>query len=120
MKTILSYCSSRMFLQGLLPMVAMSPRQSRGAVNDNDPHRRIGLTVEPPKQKGRAPSLHSKRMANGLTKRVIAAITLVSGILALPLLRSLEVPATTSREARPDIIRGSPIEPALLEPLEDG
>ena len=105
-------------------MVAMSPRQSRGAVNDNDPQRRIGLTVEPPKQKGRTPSLHSKRMAkrmaNGLTKCAIAAIALVSGILALPLLRNLEVPATTSREARPDIIRGSPIAPALLEPQEGG
>ena len=51
MKTVLSYCSARMFLRGLLPMVAMSPRQSRGAVNDNDPQRRIGLTVEASKQK---------------------------------------------------------------------
>jgi hypothetical protein len=120
MQPVLSYRSARMFLRGLLPMVAMSPRQSRGAVNDNDPQRRIGLTVEPPKQKGRTPSLHSKRMSNGLTKCAIAAIALVSGILALPLLRNLEVPATTSREARPDIIRGSPIAPALLEPQEGG
>ncbi|KFG70373.1 hypothetical protein JH26_04890 [Microvirga sp. BSC39] len=59
-------------------------------------------------------------MANGLTRRAIVAIALVSGILALPLLRNLEVPAATSREARPDVIWGSPIAPALLEPQEDG
>ena len=120
MRTVLSYCSARMFLRGLLPMVAMSPRQPRGAVNDNDPQHRIGPIVERWKQQGKTPFPHSKRIANGLTGRAIAAIALVTAILALPLLRSLEVTATTSRQARPDVIRGSPIAPVLLVPLEDG
>jgi hypothetical protein len=34
MKTVLSYCSARVFATGLLPMVAMYPQQS-GAENDN-------------------------------------------------------------------------------------
>jgi hypothetical protein len=119
MKTVPSYCSARMFLRGLLPMVAMSPRQPRGAVNDTDPQRCIRPTVEHPKRRGRPASLHSKRIANGLTRRAIAAIALVAGILALPLLRSLEVPAAPSREARPDVIWGITIAPSLLDPQED-
>jgi hypothetical protein len=51
MKTVLSYCSARIFLKGLLPMVAMSPRQSEGAVNDNDPQRHVGFTIEPSRQR---------------------------------------------------------------------
>lgn len=35
MKTVLSYCSARAFSTGLLPMVAMCPRQP-GAENDNE------------------------------------------------------------------------------------
>jgi hypothetical protein len=35
MKTVLSYCSARVFSAGLLPMVAMRPCQSGAAVNDN-------------------------------------------------------------------------------------
>jgi hypothetical protein len=56
MKTVLSYCSARMFLNGLLPMVAMSPRQSEGAVNDNDPQRHVGFAIEP-SRKGEARTL---------------------------------------------------------------
>jgi hypothetical protein len=59
MKTVLSYCSARMFLKGLLPMVAMSPRQSGGAVNDNDPQRHVGFTVEASQQRGSTTFLHS-------------------------------------------------------------
>ena len=107
MKTVLSYCSARMFLKGLLPMVAMSPRQSDGAGNDNDLQRHIGFTVEPSNQRGSAPSLRSKTAASGLTGHVVAALALVAGILALPLLQCLVVPTTTASEARSDIIRGS-------------
>ncbi|MBD2749895.1 hypothetical protein IC232_24785 [Microvirga sp. BT688] len=116
MKTLLSYCSARMFLSGLLPMVAMSPRQSDGAENDNDLHRRIEFTVEPFSQRGSTPSLYSRRAASGLTGHVFAALALVAGILALPLLQRLAVPTTTASEARSDIIEGSPIAPTLLEP----
>ncbi len=116
MKTVLSYCSARMFLKGLLPMVGMSPRQSSGAVNDNDPQRHAEFTVEPSKQRGVTPSLDSARAAYGLTGHFVAAIALVAGILALPLLQGLVVSATTSSEARLNVIRGSPIAPALLEP----
>jgi hypothetical protein len=42
-ETVLSYCSARMLLKGLLPMIAMSPRQSRCAVNDNDPSAQRGV-----------------------------------------------------------------------------
>jgi hypothetical protein len=52
MKTVLSYCSAKMFLKGLLPMVAMSPPQSPGAVNDNDLQRHVGFTVVASQQKG--------------------------------------------------------------------
>jgi hypothetical protein len=91
-------------------MVAMSPRQPRGAVNDNDPQHRIGPTVERWKHQGGIPSLHSKRSANGLTGRAIAAIALVTGILALPLLWSLEVPAApiwTTSELPPPLLGNS-------------
>ncbi len=116
MKTVLSYCSARMFLKGLLPMVAMSLGQSEGAVNDNDLQRLAGFSVELSNQRGSSPSRHSKRAASGLTGHVIAALALVSGILALPLLQGLVVPATTASGARSDIIRGSTIAPILLEP----
>jgi hypothetical protein len=51
MKTVLSYCSARMFLKGLLPMVAMSPRHSEGALNDNDPQRHVGFAIEPSRKR---------------------------------------------------------------------
>jgi hypothetical protein len=120
MKTVLSYCSARMFLKGLLPLVAMSPRQSGSAVNDNDLQRHIGFTVELSNQRGSSPSRHSKRATSGLTSHVVAALALVAGILALPLLQGLVVPATTASEARSEVIRGSPIAPALLELQEGG
>jgi hypothetical protein len=62
MKTVLSYCSARMFLKGLLPMVAMSPRHSEGALNDNDPQRHVGIIIKPFQQREALP-LHSKRAA---------------------------------------------------------
>ena len=107
MRTVLSYCSARMFLKGLLPMVAMSPSQSGGAGNDNDVRGHVRFTGEHSKQRESAPSFHSKRAAYGLTGHVVAAIALVAGILALPLLQCLVVPTTTASEARSDIIRGS-------------
>jgi hypothetical protein len=47
MKTVLSYCSARVFSAGLLPMVAMRPRESDAAVNDNrvSVQTRLGHTV---------------------------------------------------------------------------
>lgn len=119
MKTVLSYCSARMFLKGLLPMIAMSPGHSEGAVNDNDLQRHAGFTIEPSNQWGSTLSVQPKRAADGLTKHVVAAIALVAGILALPLL-DLVVPATTTSEARPEVIRGSPIASVLLELQEGG
>ena len=100
-------------------MVAMSPRQSDSAVNDNDLQRHIGFTVELSNQRGSSPSRHSKRAAAGLTGHVIAALALVSGILTLPLLQGLVVPATTASGSSSDIIRGSTIAPTLLESYED-
>jgi hypothetical protein len=119
MKTVLSYCSARMFLKGLLPMVAMSPRQSGSVRNDNDLQRHIGFSVEPSNQRGSTPSLCSERAASGLNGHVVAALALVTGILALPLLQGLVVPATTASGSSSDIIRGSTIAPTLLEPYED-
>ena len=107
MKTVLSYCSARMFLKGLLPMVAMSLGQSEGAVNDNDLQRHAGFSVELSNQRGGTHFLQSKSAASGLTGHVVAALALVAGILALPLLQCLVVPTTTASEARSDIIRGS-------------
>jgi len=120
MKTVLSYCSARMFLKGLLPMAAMSPRQSGGAANDNDTQRRLEFTVEPSKQRVSTPSLHSRRAAYELTGHVVAVIALVAGILALPLVQGLVVPATTTSEERSEVIRGSLIAPGLLETQENG
>jgi hypothetical protein len=65
MKTVLSYCSARMFLKGLLPMVAMSPRQARGAVNDNDLQRPAGFTVELARQGGAFPLSNLKGLSTG-------------------------------------------------------
>jgi hypothetical protein len=115
MKTVLSYCSARMFLKGLLPMVAMSPRQSDGAVNDNNLQRHVGLTGELC-----ISSFQSKRAAYGLTGPVVAAITLVAGVLALPLLQGLVVSATTASAERSEVLRGSPIASSFLEPQENG
>ena len=120
MKTVLSYCSARLFLKGLLPMVAMSPCQSEGAVNDNGLQRHAGFTIEPANQWGSPPSPQPKRAAYELTRYVVAAIALVAGIFALPLLQDLVVPATTTSEARLEVIRGSPIAPVLLELQEGG
>ena len=97
-------------------MVAMSPRQSDGAVNDNDLQGHVGFTVEPSNQRGSTPTLHPKRTASELTGHAVAALALVASILALPLLQGLVVPATTASGARSEVIRGSPIAPALLEP----
>jgi len=120
MKTVLSYCSARMFLKGLLPMVAMSPGQCEGAVNDNDLQRHAGFTIEPSKRRGCIPSLHRKSAVDGLSGHVVAAKALVAGILALPLLQGLVVPATTASGARLEVVRGSPIAPVLLELQEGG
>ena len=120
MKTVLSYYSARMFLKGLLPMVAMSPRPFRGAVNDNDPQRHVRFTVVASQQRGSTTSLHSKRAAYKLTEHVVAAIAFVAGILALPLLQGLVVPAITASEDASEVIRGSRCTPTLLEPQENG
>ena len=120
MKTVLSYCSARMFLKALLPMVTMSPRQCEDAVNDNDLQRHTGFTIEPSNERGSTPSLQPKRAAYELTRHVVAAIALVAGILALPLLQDLVMPVTTTSGARSEVIRGSPIAPVLLELQEGG
>jgi hypothetical protein len=120
MKAVLSYCSARMFSTGLLPMVAMSPRQARAALNDNDAQYHCEFPVEPCEPGGSARSLHTGSAAYRLTRHVVAGLALAVGILALPLLQGLVVPVMTASQDRPELIRGSPIAPALLQLQENG
>jgi hypothetical protein len=53
---------------------------------------------------------HSRRAAF-----IIAVLAIVAGIITLPLLRGLAAPIMTANEARPKVLRGSPIAPALLQ-----
>jgi hypothetical protein len=116
METVLSYYSARMFLTGLLLMAAIRPCQSGGAVNDNNGQSQVGLSIKPSRHKESTRSLQSEATAAGRVGHVIAALALVAGVLAVPLLQGLVAPATTTGEQRPEVIRGSPIAPALLHP----
>jgi hypothetical protein len=108
-----------MFLKGLLLMVAMSPCQTGGSMNDNSPQRHVRFIDEPSRETGGTISHHTKRVGDELTGHVVAAIALVAGILALPLLQDLVVPATTARDWRSEVIRGDPMKPAMLEPQKN-
>jgi hypothetical protein len=44
----------------------------------------------------------------------------VAGIITLPLLQGLAVPIMTASEERPEVLRGSPIAPTLLQPQGNG
>lgn len=119
MRTVLSYCLERVFSMGLLPMVAMSPRQSEAAVNDNTSPQ-VGLRGDPSKHPESAGSLRPELSPYGRAGHVLAALVLVACILAVLLLKGLVLPVLTASEERPEVLRGSPIAPALLQPQEDG
>jgi hypothetical protein len=113
MKTLLSYCSAKVFVTGLLPMAARSPPRTVVAVNDNDPWHRVGFSI--------APCEPPRKAASRRVGYIIAAAVLVTGITALPLIQCIVVTAlTTSAERPPDVIRGSPIAPVLLQHQDTG
>jgi hypothetical protein len=76
------------------------------AVNDNN------ALFSPPRN--RLPS-HSRRAAYGRGAFIVAVLAIVAGIIMLPLLQGLAAPITTANEARPKVLRGSPIAPTLLQ-----
>jgi len=67
-------------------------------------------------QAGRSFALRPRRAAFGPSALFIAVTTIIAGIIALPLLQSLAAPLQATSEVRPELIRGSPIAPALLHP----
>jgi hypothetical protein len=107
MKVVISACSTKAFLCGPMPLAHLKLRPLI-AVNDNN------AVFSPPKS---CHPFHGKRTAYGRAEFVIAVLAVIAGIIMLPLLQGLVVPIMTANEARPKVLRGSPIAPTLL-PLQ--
>ena len=90
------------------------------AVNDNDAQSPFALRLNPSKLPRSVFALRPKRTACGRAELIIAVATLVAGIIAVPLLQELSTPVVTSSTGRPEVLRGSPVAPALLQPHENG
>jgi hypothetical protein len=104
MKVVTSACSTKAFSYGLMPLAHLKLRPVI-AVNDNN------ALFSPPRNC--LPS-HS-RAEYGRAAFVVAVLAIVAGIIMLPLLQGLAVPIMTANEARPKVLRGSPIAPTLLQ-----
>jgi hypothetical protein len=120
MKTVLSYCSARAFSAGLLPMVSMSHPQPAVTVNDNDARPEVKLSINPPEHQESAGPLHRDRAVYRQVAYLTAALVLLAAIVTLPLLQGLVIPGMTTSVGGPEIIRGSPIAPVLLQPQRSG
>ena len=105
MRVVLSACTNKAFLCGPMPLAHLKLRPLI-AVNDNN------AVFSPPKS---CHSFHSRRAAYGRAAVVIAVLAVVAGIILLPLLQGLVVPIMTANEARPKVLRGSPIASTLLQ-----
>ena len=80
----------------------------------------VGRLMPMARQAGSSFALRPRRAAFGQSALIIAVTALVAGIIALPLLHGLAVPLLTASEMRPELLRSSPIAPALLQPQENG
>ena len=105
MKVVTSACSTKAFSYGPMPLAHLKLRPLI-AVNDNN------AVFSPPKS---CHPFHGKRAAYGRAEFIIAVLAVVAGIIMLPLLQGLAVPIMTANEARPKVLRGSPIAPTLLQ-----
>jgi hypothetical protein len=105
MKVVISACSTKACSYGPMPLAQLKLRPVI-AVNDNN------AVFSPPRNC--LPS-HSRRAAYGRAAFIVAVLTIVAGIIMLPLLQGLAVPIMTANEARPKVLRGSPIAPTLLQ-----
>ena len=105
MTVVISACSNKAFSHGLMPLAHLKLRPLI-AVNDNK------AVFSPPRNCLPSPS---RRAAYGRAAFIIAVLAIVAGIITLPLLRGLAVPVMTANEARPKVLRGSPIAPTFLQ-----
>ena len=105
MRVVLSACTNKAFSYGLMPLAHLKLRPLM-AVNDNN------ALFSPPRS---CLPAHSKRAAYGRAEFILAVLAVVAGIIRLPLLQGLAVPIMTANEARPKVLRGSPIAPTLLQ-----
>ncbi len=119
MRVVISACTTKAFSGGLIPLAHLKPREGK-AMNDNDVQSPLALNSSPSKQAGGFFNLRPKRAAYGRSGLIIAVIALVAGIIAMPLLQGLSAPVMTVGDGRPEVLRGSPIAPALLQPQENG
>jgi hypothetical protein len=110
MRVVTSACTHRAFARGPMPLAYLKLRPL-DAVNDNN-----ALFSLP---RG-CPTFHSRMAAYGRSRLIIAVLALVASIVALPLLQGLAEPTITASEASPQVLRGSPIAPTLLQAQENG
>ena len=110
MRVVTSACTHKAFSCGPMPLayLKLGPLD---AVNDNK-----ALFSSP---RG-CPTFYSRRAAYGRAGLIVAVLTLVAGIVALPLLQGLAELTITASEASPKVLRGSPIAPTLLQAQENG
>lgn len=119
MRVVISACTHRAFSYGLMPLARLMLRPL-DAVNDNHVQSQVRSGIAPSNYLGSSLAFHTKRVAYGRVEFVIAVLVLIMGIFAVPLLQTLAVPIMTASEERPEILSGSPIAPALLQPRENG
>jgi len=110
MRDVITACTHKAFSHGPMPLAHLKPRRP-DAVNDNN-----ALFSVP---QG-CPTFHSRRAAYGRSSFIVALLALIIGIAALPLLQEFSAPLITASEGRPELLRGSPIAPTLLQTQENG
>jgi hypothetical protein len=101
-------------------MVSMSHPQPAVTVNDNDARPEVKLSINPPEHRESAGPLHRDRAVYRQVAYLTAALVLLAAIVTLPLLQGLVIPGMTTSVGGPEIIRGSPIAPVLLQPQRSG
>ncbi|PVE23423.1 hypothetical protein DC522_15545 [Microvirga sp. KLBC 81] len=110
MSVVISACTNKVFSYGPIPLARLKLRPL-DAVNDNDVQSRHAKSTV---------AFHTRRAAYGRAELIITVLVLVAGIVAMPLLQGVAVPIMSTSEHRPEVLRGSPIAPALLAPQGNG
>ena len=110
MRDVISACTHKAFSHGPVPLAHLKPRRP-DAVNDNNAPFSVPRGCF---------TFHSRRAAYGRSGFIIALLALIAGITALPLLQEFSAPLMTAGDGRPEVLRGRPIAPTLLQPQEKG
>ena len=110
MRVMISACTNKAFSCGPMPLAHLKLRPLIAA-NDNS------AVFSPPKS---GHPFRGKRAAYGRAEFILAVLAAVAGIITLPLLQGLAVPIMTASEERPEVLRGSPIAPTLLQAQGNG